>query len=175
VSFIVDSSARSPLGGTWMRNLKREIDRYNVESESILYSVNAYQCHVQKNTEITEARDFLGFNTAFDVIGGKHVAKGSSEFYEKMTPKTKGKLFDATKYSYLNLECTPKQVKEYKEESIIRQITEMENIRRSMREGTKVIDLLASKTINEKMIGRLVDFKKDVGKKGRNSKIDSFI
>jgi len=175
VSYIVDSSARTPLGGTWMRNLKREINRYSVEKESLLYSINAYQCSVQKNTEVAVAKDFLGFNTAFDMIGGKHVAKGSSESYKNVSGESKGKLFDQELYSYHNLKCTKEQAAEYKEKSIIRQIAEMGNVRNNIKEGVKMTDLLRSKSINAEIIKTFVDFKNEVEQKGRVSKLDAFI
>ncbi|MDR3282433.1 MAG: hypothetical protein LBS92_02340 [Candidatus Methanoplasma sp.] len=176
-SFIVDSGSRTPNKGTWLRTLLRAVSAYNVEDESLLYSVNAFQGISQKSTKHTEAKDFLGFNVGFDILGGKYVAKGSADYYNriKTSSETVAKQFHRSTYKYESVSCSADLKVEITNQSTLDQIEEMSAVRMAISEKTGMKNLLESKGVSEKTIKSFTDLKKEVNNKSESSTLDDFI
>lgn len=157
-SFIIDCNARSVLNSTWTRNFQRELNEYKVEKECLTYITNAYQGAVKKNEDTCEAQDFLNFAMGYDIIGDKHIAKRSSNFYESGT--IQGKSFDKNTYRYVKVPCkSDKERSNIKMVTIDTQINEMGVIRETINEGDSLKNNLQNKAIDEITIKKMAEIK----------------
>jgi len=168
-SFVVDSHGRTLISGSWIRALQRLLSEYDIEKESIMYTMNAFQGMVRKNETTIEAKDFIGFTAGFDVIGGKHTSKHFEKSDEETT-NTVGRIFHRSTYNYEKKICTKEEKRFIDECSIREQNSEFDIIRQSISEGT-MKNLLSSKNIAQETLNTIFSFKN----KNHSMKIDDFI
>lgn len=169
-SFILDFNGRSLINGTWLRNFSRELDSHKIEKEGIVYSINAYQGIDKRNVGDFEAKDFLGFLGGIDIVGDKHVAKGSSDNYIPGMKHTK--LFDPDTYHYRKVFCTSNESDRYDYQSIRNQIAEIEHIRTYISEGESIKNEIDSKSLDRRTMDALLEMK--YSKKIKKKKLDDF-
>ena len=168
-SFVIDSHGRTLISGSWIRALQRSRGEYDIEKESIMYTMNAFQGTVPKNKTSIEAKDFIGFTAGFDVIGGKH----SNKYFENSNEndsRAVGRIFNRETYNYEKKICTKEEKINIDEDSIREQNSEFDTIRQSISEGT-IKNLLSSKNISQETFNTILSFKSNA----HSMKIDDFI
>ena len=168
-SFVIDSHGRTLISGSWIRAMQRSLNEYDIEKESILYTMNAFQGIVPKNKTSIEAKDFIGFTAGFDVIGGKHMNKYPEKSDEK-SMQTVGRIFNRNTYNYEKKICSKEEKQTINEHTIREQNSEFDTVRQSISEGT-MKDLLSSKNISQETLNTIFSFKCN----NHSMKIEDFI
>lgn len=154
-SFILDFNSRSMIKTTWVRSFIRELEKYHVEDEGIVYSINASQGVSRKSDGgVCEAQDFLGFGAGVDLLGNKYFAKQSADMYNSHTSV---KMFYSDNYTYRPKICTEEEIWKYKSESAKNQMLELNNIRDTIKHSENVLDLVKSKNLSEITMKWLID------------------
>lgn len=167
-SFVVDSHGRTIISGSWIRAFQRSLGEYDVEKESILYTMNAFQGTIPKTKTATEAKDFIGFTAGFDIIGGKHNIK----FYGSNREVTQhvGKVFNRDTYNYEKQVCSKEEKKLFDEKVIREQNIEFKTVQEAIYEKS-LKSLLTSKELTKETMNTIRSFKD----RGRTMRIDDFI
>ena len=169
-SFILDFNSRFMTKTTWVRSFMRELEKYHVEDEGIVYSINASQGVSHKSDGgICEAQDFLGFGAGVDLLGNKYSAKQSADMYD--SPTRSVKIFDSANYTYHPTICTEEEIWKYKSISVKNQMLELNNIRDTIKKSENVLDLVKSKNLSDITMKWLIDQNKV---ESRKTALDEF-
>lgn len=168
-SFIVDSHGRTLISGSWIRAFQRSLDRYDIEKECLLYTLNAYQGMVRKVESGIEAKDFIGFTAGFDIIGGKHSTKFSSQPEDYDSVRV-GRVFKKDTYTYEKRICSATDKQLIDEQTIRDQNAELQNVREVIADG-QVKDLLEHKLLSHETLSTIFSFKDD----RYSTRLDDFI
>lgn len=167
-SFIIDFNTRL-YDVSWMRQFLRLLDQYNIEKESVLSSINCFSGTLKKVEKRTEARDFFGFAVGFDILGDKHVAKGSSSQYQDQQTT---RMFDPDTYTYSKKTYSSESDRQkLVSENIRRQVAELANVRNVVEDSIDNLnELFSEKKIDNKFIEPFKKLKSDE----KISSLDSF-
>jgi hypothetical protein len=157
-SFMIDSHGRTLISGMWIRTLNRSLGEYDIEKESILYSINAFQGIVRKNESSIEAKDFIGFAEGIDIIGGKHANKFFGQSKTDENTRTFARMFDPLTYNYEKMQCSFDKKKEINEQSVRIQDEEFSKVRDVIMDG-KVKNLLEKKRISKETLNSILSSK----------------
>ncbi len=155
-SFVLDFNSRFMTKTTWVRSFMRELEEYNVQDESIVYSINAAYGTSHKTDKTCEAQDFLGFGAGIDLLGNKYSAKPSSDMYGESS-MSEVKIFDPSHYTYHSRICTEDELWKYKVESAKKQITELGLIRDAIKHDENVMDIVKTKNLSDVTVRWLVE------------------
>lgn len=166
-SFVVDSHGRTLMSGSWIRAFQRSIGQYNIESECLLYSINAYQGAVRKTDPSIEAKDFIGFTAGFDIIGGKHNTKFPPQADTNNDLKV-ARIFKRDTYLYEKSNCSLDEKRAIDNQSVRDQYSELAVVRDAISEGG-INNLLNDKQISRETINIIKSFK------DRTTVLDDFI
>lgn len=168
-SFMIDSHGRTLISGMWIRTLNRSLGKYDIEKESILYSINAFQGKVPKNETSIEAKDFIGFAEGIDIIGGKHATGYYGQDRNDKNTMTFARMFDPETYNYEKIPCSVDERKELNGQSVRVQHEEFSNVRDVITDG-KVKNLLMEKNISKETLNSIFS-----SKGPKYSTLDDFI
>ena len=168
-SFMIDSHSRTLINGMWIRTLNRSLGKYDIEKESILYSINAFQGRVPKNKTSIEAKDFIGFAEGIDIIGGKHATGYYGQDRNDKNTTTFARMFDTETYNYEKILCSVDEKKKLNEQSVRVQHEEFSNVRDVITDG-KVKELLIEKNISKETLNSIFS-----SKGPKRSTLDDFI
>lgn len=168
-SFIIDFNSRFITKSTWVRSFMRELEKYNVQDEGVVYSINAAQGTSRKSDRTCEAQDFLGFGAGFDLLGNKYSSKPSSEMYD--SPTSAVKIFDSSQYTYHPTICNKNEIWRYRVISAKKQISELEVIRDMIKHSENVLEIVKSKNLSDVTMKWLIDQNKT---EPRKTALDDF-
>ena len=135
----------------------------------MLSCINCYSGALKKVEKRTEAIDFFGFAVGFDILGDKHVAKGSSSQYQNQRTT---RMFNPDTYTY-SKEAYDSEAYRQKlvSENIRRQIAELANVRNVVEDSIDNLnDLFSKKKINGDFVKQFKKLKSDE----KNSSLDTF-